>query len=123
MVVGTTTFSFLYKHQIMKVIYNSFLPIKGFTAINLLGIIFIRKGKHLSEKIKNHETIHTAQLKELFVIFFYLFYVLEWIIKLFIYGKKSYRNISFEREAYSNENQMDYLQNRKPYAFLKRILR
>ena len=46
---------------------------------------------------------HTAQMKEMLYIFFYLWYVVEWIIRLFMKGN-AYRNISFEREAYSNED-------------------
>jgi len=31
--------------------------------------------------------------------------------------KKAYRNISFEREAYANESNPDYLTNRKFFSF------
>ena len=43
----------------------------------------------------------------------------EYIIKLFIHGKDAYRNLSFEREAYGNENDFEYLKNRKPYSWIK----
>jgi hypothetical protein len=106
----------------MKVVYNSFLPLKGFSAINLFGIIFIRSGYELSKELYNHEAIHFAQMKELLFVFFYLFYFIEWIVKLFRYGKRSYYHLSFEREAYSNDLDLDYLKNRKPYAFRSYIL-
>ena len=32
---------------------------------------------------------------------------------------RAYQNISFEREAYHNESQFDYLAKRKPYSFIK----
>jgi hypothetical protein len=32
---------------------------------------------------------------------------------------KAYRNISFEREAYHFENDLEYLKNRKAYGFFK----
>ncbi len=69
----------------------------------------------------NHETIHMKQQLELLVIFFYLFYVLEYIFRIFQYGnvQKAYLNISFEREAYSNETNLNYLSTRKWYSFLK----
>jgi hypothetical protein len=73
------------------------------------------------EKIINHESIHIAQQGELLVIPFYVLYILEWFIKLFFYGKRAYYNISFEREAYGYEHSKDYLQTRKPYAWLKYI--
>jgi len=72
--------------------------------------------------IINHETIHIEQQKELLVIIFFLLYFTEWFIKLFIYGKKAYRNISFEREAYTNEDNLEYLKTRKRYSFLKYII-
>lgn len=103
----------------MKVIYNNIIPFRGFAAINLFGILFVRKNIILTDRMINHEEIHTAQMKELLYILFYVFYVIEWLIKLFKYGLKSYNNISFEREAYQNESNMDYLEVRKKFGFLK----
>ena len=104
----------------MKIIYNTLIPFKGFTAINLFGIIFARKEcEPLGKRTLNHEAIHTAQMKELLYVGFYLWYVIEWLVKLFIYGKQAYRNISFEREAYMNQGIMGYLQGRGHYAWVK----
>ena len=104
----------------MKVIYNSLIPFKGFIAINLFGIVFARKEyKELSRRTLNHEAIHTAQMKEMLYVFFYLWYVIEWIIKLFRYGHNAYENISFEREAYAFQSDRYYLKGRKHYAWLK----
>ena len=69
----------------------------------------------LSSKI-NHESIHIEQQKELLVIFFYAWYLIEWFIRLFMKGN-AYRNISFEKEAYSNKDNMKYLETRKRYSF------
>ena len=103
----------------MKVICNNIIPFRGFAAINLFGILFVRKNIILTDRIINHEEIHTAQMKELLYILFYVFYVIEWLIKLFKYGLKSYYNISFEREAYQNESNVGYLEVRKKFGFLK----
>lgn len=100
----------------MKIIYNKIIPFKGFLAINLFGIIFARKP--LNQYVVNHEKIHTAQMKELAYIFFYILYVLEWFIKLFIYGSKAYYNISFEKEAYKNMYNLEYLKTRKHYSWV-----
>ncbi len=79
----------------MRVIYNSLIPFKGFIAINLFGIVFARKEyKELSRRTLNHEAIHTAQMKEMLYIGFYIWYLSEWLIKLSVYGKKAYENIS-----------------------------
>ena len=65
----------------------------------------------------NHESIHTAQMRELLYLGFYLAYVIEWCVRLLMCGN-AYRNISFEREAYSNESDLEYLKKRKHFAFL-----
>ncbi len=69
----------------------------------------------------NHEGIHLRQQAELLVVFFYLFYGLEFLLRLIQYQNrhKAYRNISFEREAYHFENDLEYLKNRKTYGFFK----
>lgn len=103
----------------MKIIYNNLIPFPGFKAINLFGILFARKGEIINEKTILHESIHTAQMKEMLYLGFYLWYIIEWIIKLFIYGGNSYRNISFEKEAYNNEDNPKYLETRKHYSWLK----
>ena len=105
----------------MKVIYNDIIPFKGFAAINLFGILFVRNGVVVSERLLNHERIHTAQMREMVYVFFYIWYVIEWSVKLFKYGKMSYYHISFEREAYENEFDFKYLSGRRCFAWAKFI--
>lgn len=103
----------------MKIVYNTFIPFRGFSVINLFGILFARKeyrGK-INERILNHESIHSVQMKELVYVFFYLWYIIEWLVRLFLPGN-AYRNISFEREAYQNERESGYIQRRKFWNFL-----
>ena len=107
----------------MKVIYNSILPIPGITAMNLYGLILARReSKPLQAVTLRHEAIHTAQMRETLYVGFYLLYLLEWIIKLFIYGKEAYRNISFEREAYRYAACENYLEERRAYAWLRLVI-
>ena len=99
------------------IIYNSIIPFKGYLAINLFGIIFARR--ILTDVEINHEKIHTAQMKELLYIGFYLWYILEYIFNIFKYKgnlDKAYMNISFEKEAYFHQKDLDYLENRKHYV-------
>ncbi|EID76175.1 hypothetical protein W5A_04494 [Imtechella halotolerans K1] len=68
-----------------------------------------------------HERIHLKQQAELLVLLFYIWYILEWLYrsachKSFYLG---YKNISFEREAYTHETNSLYLKNRRKYAFLQ----
>ena len=69
----------------------------------------------------NHEKIHLRQQAELLIVFFYIWYALEFLLRWLQFGNryKAYRNISFEREAYYHESEMDYLKKRNIYRFLK----
>ena len=108
----------------MKIIRNNIIPFKGYKAINLFGVLFVRQDAVIDEITLNHEAIHTAQMKELLYIFFYLFYIVDWLIGLIAYLSFSmaYREICFEKEAYTNERNKDYLKNRKVFAFIKYII-
>ena len=104
----------------MKIIYNNILPFKGFKCVNLFGILFARKGANITQITVNHESIHSQQMKELVYLPFYIWYIIEWLIRLFLKGN-AYRTISFEREAYLNERNADYLSKRKHFAFLDNL--
>lgn len=110
----------------MKIVYNRFIPFKGYLAINLFGILFVRGTKSEKEyringKVMNHEMIHTAQMKEMLFIFFYLWYFVEYCIIRLFHKKQgcAYHDVSFEEEAYLHENDDRYLQNRKHYSWIK----
>lgn len=102
----------------MIIIRSKHIPFKHFSAINLLGVLFVHPGVYLSNELINHERIHTAQMLETGIIPFYIIYFLEWLIRLTMRGN-AYRNISFEREAYANQRNMNYLSQRKLYAWLR----
>ena len=95
------------------------LPFKGYKAMNLFGVLFVRGNARIDDITLNHEKIHTAQIKEMLYVFFYVWYVIEWLIRL-PFGN-AYRNISFEREAYDNQYDLNYLKNRKRFDFAKYI--
>ena len=94
----------------MKVIYNDIIPIKGFRAMSLFGLIFARNSaKPLGGYTINHEAIHFEQQKEWLFIGFFILYLVEFIFK-------GYMNISFEKEAYTHSVDLNYLKTRKRYA-------
>lgn len=71
--------------------------------------------------IRNHELIHHRQQVELLIIPFYVLYLINYLINRWRYSGHyaAYRNIIFEREAYAHENDLQYLQHRKSFAFRK----
>ena len=103
------------------VIYNTLIPFKGYKAINLFELIFVRKECNFNDVDLNHERIHSAQMRELLYIGFYLWYLFEWLFLLIKYRSthKAYRNIRFEKEAYAHEDDKYYLKYRTHHAFLQ----
>lgn len=105
----------------MRVIENNILPFPGFLAISLFGIVFVRKKEwgesteKYRRKVLNHEAIHTAQMKELLYVGFYILYLLEWIYRIIVDTHSAYRRISFEREAYMHQSDDNYLNDRKAF--------
>ena len=131
-----------------KVVFNDIIPVKGFLAMCLWPFIFVRNNaaSHYNSVADNHEHSHGEQQKEmlavggvlsavLFVLgcgwwsllalpVFFWWYGLEWCFRLVQYRDthQAYRNISHEREAYANEKDLDYLQNRRRFAWIFYLL-
>lgn len=124
----------------MKIIYNNIIPFGDFKAVTLWPLIFVQRHAFMSDVCIRHEEIHGRQQREVTAVgivlalflycigaewwslvavpLYYIIYLLEWAIKL-LYCRNAYRSISFEREAYSNQYDIDYLNNRKPFSFIK----
>jgi len=84
-----------------------------FRGITLFPFIILKSKDLLQDKkLINHEKIHLRQQIELLIIPFYIIYLIEYILK-------GYRGISFEREAYDNDQDLDYLKKRKLFAWTK----
>lgn len=96
----------------MKIIYNSILPVKGFIAMALFGVIFARKEHSpLSISTINHETIHEIQVKEVGGwCIFYLLYFVSWL-------KNGYMRVHFEQDAYKWQSDID----KRPPKYWKSI--
>jgi len=106
----------------MIVLVNKFLLAKGFNGISLWPFVILKNKSFKNDSVfLNHEKIHLKQQAEMFLVFFYLWYGIEYIFR-YIQFKNSYlgyRNISFEKEAYGNELDLNYMKSRKFWAFLK----
>ena len=87
--------------------------------MNLFGTFWTRDKRWIDQYIINHERIHTAQMREMLFVPFYILYVLEWLFRLVEYRnqRQAYLNISFEREAYANDHDLSYLRRRKPFSW------
>lgn len=109
----------------MKVIENKLIPFKGYSYINLFGLLFTRDKGKISDRAYNHEKIHLKQMQEMLWLPFYVWYGIEYMIirlcRLFSKQKTIYHDVSFEEEAYNNEDNYQYTDTRKHYSWLKYI--
>src|SRR5690554_6953564 len=106
----------------MRLIISKFWVPKGFDGIAIFPFVFVRDVFWAEKKsFINHEKIHLRQQIEMFIGFFFIWYGLEFLIRLIQYKnfKTAYRNISFEREAYANEQNINYLEKRRLFSFLR----
>ena len=106
----------------MIIITSKYLIPTGYTAMAIFPFIIIRNKKLISNKVLiNHEKVHLRQQGELLVLPFYFWYISEYFMLLlkFKNHKKAYHSICFEKEAYSNECNYNYLINRKLWSFMK----
>ncbi|MCX2679424.1 hypothetical protein OOZ15_05665 [Galbibacter sp. EGI 63066] len=105
----------------MILIFKYILP-KRYVGLTLWPLIILRDDELKDDTILiNHEKIHLRQQMELLVLPFFLIYFMEWLIGIFRYWNlnMAYRNISFEREAYQNEWNPDYLNERSSWSSFK----
>lgn len=104
------------------ILISKYLIPKGYVGLALYPFVFLKsKELRLNEVLVNHEKIHLRQQLELLVLPFYIIYGFEFLIRLLQFKKwhVAYRNISFEREAYTNEKNLDYLESRSFWEFLR----
>ena len=66
----------------MIVIVNRFLLREGFNGITLWPFIILRSNSLKNDPILlNHERIHLRQQLELLIVFFYVWYAVEFLLK------------------------------------------
>lgn len=104
------------------VIISKYIIPKGYNGLTLYPFILLKNKKlKFDATLLNHERIHLRQQLELLILPFYLCYGLEFIARFIHYKNWSvaYRNISFEKEAYEKEKDLDYLKTRSWLGFIK----
>lgn len=130
--------------------YNNRLAkiLLAFTSCHTIALTWFVLSKRDEDKTdqvdRNHETIHAMQWTEvtmlmgsilfaLILVFdlsllwlmlspiaYYIIYVLEWLCKL-PFGN-AYKSISFEQEAYANDEDINYCENRQLFSgWMKKI--
>ena len=105
----------------MILIVFKYLNPRGFRGLTFFPFVFLKNNEDELDKVfVNHEKIHLRQQIELLVFPFYVWYGIEFLIRWIITKEKNvaYRNISFEKEAYTNEKDLNYIESRSFWKFL-----
>ena len=121
-----------------------FTMIKGYSTVMLFGAVFTEDSS-VSERTVYHEQVHAVQYRTLFcaglvlalimslftelswwsvslilipIMLFYVWYVIEYIIRLLLYRNhyRAYRNIVFEREAVALQFEYQKPEAERKYA-------
>lgn len=98
------------------------LPASGMA---LFPFILVKNDALKEDKsLINHEQIHLAQQLELLVVPFYVLYLLNYLANLVRYRShhQAYLQICFEREAFANELDLNYLKKRKFCSWVKFLI-
>jgi len=106
----------------MFVVVNKYVLAKRFDGIVLWPFVFVKRRELKNNPVfMNHERIHLRQQLELLVLPFFVWYFLEYLVRLLQYRNsyKAYNRISFEREAYGHEKDLGYLRRRRLWSFWK----
>ena len=118
----------------MKIKFNKLIPFKGFLAMNLYGVIFVRDeyqdrwyNSPMTKYYINHEYIHELQaldfckIKWIGYTIYYIIYFFMWIKEILVPPyNKAYKDIRFEREAYRYQMDLDYPEIRLKFAEFKK---
>ena len=105
-------------------IFSKIFLAPKFNAVTIWPFIILKDRFLKNNKILlHHEKIHLRQQIEMLVLPFFVWYLLEFLIRLVATRNwmRAYFNISFEREAYQNEKNLTYLRDRKFWFFLNYI--
>ena len=114
------------KPIIVYVDWLRFFSNKKYIASGVTLFPFICIHKNLRDTIDglikvNHESIHFEQMKETFVIGFYLIYAVNFLRNLFrAKPYQAYKTVMFEQEAFDCEKELKYLESREKYVWMWR---
>jgi hypothetical protein len=81
-------------------------------AMAFFPFVIVNSQVEATPELINHEKIHLRQQIEMLLLPFYIWYLIA-------FYRKGYWDVSFEKEAYANENDLTYLKKRRIFAFLK----
>ncbi len=111
--------------KLIKVISKHF-PFGDYIALTFYPWLFIKEETKdtFTEADERHEITHALQQLETLWVLFLIIYGLEFGVKYLLCkfdSERACNSISFEQEAYEHEDEVNYNQSRKHYAWLKYV--
>jgi hypothetical protein len=106
----------------MFLVVSRFLIPKGYRGMTVFPFVVVGTAADREDAVLvNHERIHLRQQLELLILPFFVWYGIDFLVKWLRYRdwNAAYRNIIFEREAYANEKDPDYLKSRSFWKFME----
>ncbi len=106
----------------IKLYRQRFVARMGYAGFSFFIFAFFAKAwDEVSPRLENHEAIHYWQQLEMLFVLQWLWYGIEYLVKRVKYKSHdaAYKNLSFEREAYDNDDSLEYLKSRKRFAWIK----
>jgi hypothetical protein len=101
------------------ILVTRFIP---YSAMAIYPLILVKK-EHMKQDLSliHHEKIHHRQQLELLLVGFYLLYAAHYLFNLLKFRNHftAYKQIIFEREAFAMDKDLDYLNRRRIFAFLR----
>lgn len=101
----------------MIIVKNKIIPFDCYKAMTIWPFVFVRS--ELSEIDMNHEKIHGRQQVEMLWLLFFIWYGVEYLLRAIFGGYNPGKNVSFEREAYDKDIDLNYLKHRRFWEFIK----
>lgn len=98
------------------------VPRLSVAAIAIYPFILVKTAAYKNDDVLiNHEKIHHRQQLELLILPFYILYFIHYLVNLIAYKShyQAYLHIVFEKEAYAEECNLQYLAKRELFAWLK----
>ena len=115
--------------KLRPIVFEDSLIVRFLSKLRLFGVSIIAVSfgpfvflKHKRNPLmENHEAIHFFQQLELLFVFQWLLYIVFYLIGLIKHRSRSiaYNSNPFEREAYENQSNMNYLQHRPWFSWRK----
>lgn len=89
--------------------FNHWLPVLLKTDGVTIGKTIYYKSSSPNNQLRNHERVHIEQYRKFGVLLFLTFYMLQYLYNRIkgLNHFEAYRNISFEKEAYSKEKEYE----------------